>query len=254
MAGQRYPDKLDVSLPAARAFAADLLDELLKLFPGPWWHAGMDEYLGIASTPLDYERFPQLAAYARGKHGPGANGKDAVLDFANELGARVRAAGKELRVWSDGLSDGSAVRLDPRTVVEWWENLHSPAPADLVAAGHRVLNAGWWPTYYVTGGPLMGLRAPESLMYETWTANRFEGPYTTRWFGLSGDTEAQVLDAAEPKLLGATVNVWNDVPGNMAQDAIAEGIAPRLRVLAQRTWGSPDVAPGYEAFSSRQAG
>jgi len=53
------------------------------MFPGPWWHAGADEYLGVVSTPADYYRFPQLEAYADKKYGARANGKDAVLDFTN---------------------------------------------------------------------------------------------------------------------------------------------------------------------------
>ena len=68
-AGQKQPDKLDVTLPEARDFIADLLDEYLPLFPGPWWHTGADEYLGIASTEQDYEFYPQLEAYADAKYG-----------------------------------------------------------------------------------------------------------------------------------------------------------------------------------------
>ena len=39
---------------------------------------------------------------------------------------------------------------------------------DVTEAGHQVINVGWWPLYYVTGGPLTGLRAPEDQMYEDW--------------------------------------------------------------------------------------
>jgi hexosaminidase len=248
VAGQKEPDKLDVTLPEARRFIGELVDEYAALFPGRWWHTGADEYLGIASTEADYEQYPQLAAYAKAKHGPSANGKDAVLDFVNEIGARVRPKGKELRAWSDGIKGGSAVQLDRRTAVEWWENRSSPEPAELVAQGHRVLNAGWWPTYFVTGGPLMSLRAPVDEMYEDWAPHRFEGPYNQRWFG--GRPDPLLLDPAEPRQLGATVNVWNDVPNEMTEQQIADGIAPRLRVLAQKTWGSP-APESYAEFEQR---
>ena len=48
--------------------------------------------------------------------------------------------------------------------------------------------------------------------------------------------------------LGAQLNVWNDDPDNMSQDEIAEGIAPRLRILAQKTWGSPQLTDDYDEF------
>ena len=159
--GQRQAGKLDVTNPAARKFAEDLVDEYLALFPGPVWHTGADEYLGAFSTEADYARYPQLAAYAQARYGPNANGKDAVLDFTNEIAAHVHRAGKQLRVWSDGTGGGSAVTLDPTASVMWWEEQHSPTPLTLTRAGHQVINVGWWPLYYVTGGPLTDLRTPE---------------------------------------------------------------------------------------------
>lgn len=250
LAGQRQADKLDVTNPAARQLILDLVDELAPLFPGPLWHAGADEYLGILSTPLDYALYPQLEAYADARHGPGANGKDAVLDFVEELRQRVARHGKRLQVWSDGIGGGAALRLHPDVGVMWWEELHSPAPAALVAAGHEVLNAGWWPLYHVTGGPLKDLRAPVAAMYEDWRPHQFSGPYSTRSL-LGAGPPTGTLDAREPAQLGATLQVWNDDPASpdAREEAVAAGIAPRLAVLAQRTWGSPDPAPGYTAFA-----
>ena len=112
-----------------------------------------------------------------------------MLDFVNFVSERVHQAGKRLRVWSDGIGGGSAVTLDPDATVEWWENRNSPAPDELMSAGHQVQNAGWWPLYYVTGGPLMSLRATEEEMYEDWDPWVFEGPWSTRW--ASGDPAAR---------------------------------------------------------------
>ena len=248
-AGQRQPDKLDVTKPEARAFIADLLGEYLPLVPGPWWHTGADEYLGIFSTPADYELYPQLEAYADAKYGPDANGKDAVLDYTNFIGERVRAAGKELRVWSDGTGGGSAVKLDARASVMWWEEMHSPAPQQLVESGHRVLNAGWWPLYYVTGGPLQSLRTPVDQMYESWDAWSFNGPYTRRWF-VPTAASPTALAADDPRQAGVSLQVWNDDPASpeATEQAVAAGIAPRLRVLAQKAWASPQLTGAYDEF------
>jgi hexosaminidase len=247
--GRREAGKLDVTLPAARAFAAEIVDEQLRLWRTPFWHAGADEYLGPFATDLDYERFPQLGAYARERHGPEATGHDAVQDFVNEIGLRVRAAGRRLRVWSDGIHADGVVRLLPGAVVEWWENRVSPTPAQLAAAGHDVLNVGWWPLYYVNGGPLSGLRSSEAEFYEEWEPSRFEGPYTARWVG--GPPTPQELPGDDPHLLGTTLAVWNDDPAapGGAPAALAAGIAPRLRIVAQKAWGSPPLTASYAAFT-----
>jgi hexosaminidase len=251
-AGARRPDKLDVTNAAARRFYLDLVDELAPLFPGPTWHLGADEYLGVASTAADYARYPQLEAYADARHGPRANGKDAVLDFVNAVGRRVRAHGKELRVWSDGAGGGSAVRLDARTSVEWWEERHSPSVEALVAAGHRVLNTGWWPNYYVTAPGLAGLRAPVEQLYERYRPWEFTGPYTARWADLSAPPAGR-LRRGHPRQLGGSLAVWNDVPtaSEARAGAVAAAIAPRLRALSQRLWGSRDRFADYATFARR---
>jgi hexosaminidase len=251
-AGQRQVGKLDVSMPAARAFALDLIDETQRRFGARTWHLGADEYLGIASTPADYELYPQLEAYADAKYGPDANGKDAVLDFVNELGDHLRARGIKVRVWSDGVGGGRATRLDPRTSVEWWDDApsHSPAPEALIADGHQVINTGWWPLYYVTGGPLMGHRTPVDQMYEDWSANEFDGEFSPR-FGSPALASEHALDPAEPGQRGTFLAVWNDDPTapGARPKAVAEGIRPRLRVLAQKAWASPQLTDSYAEFS-----
>jgi hexosaminidase len=244
VAGNREAGKLDVTLPEARRFVAELLADQLALWKTPFWHAGADEYLGAFATDADYARFPQLAAYARDKHGPDATGHDAVQDFVNEIGARVRAAGKRLRVWSDGIHADGVVPLFGGAVVEWWENRVSPTPAALSAAGHDVLNVGWWPLYYVNGGPLGGLRSTEADFERDFVPWHFEGPYTPRWAG--GPPAIETLDPADPHLLGATLAVWNDDPANAggAPGTLEHGIAPRLRILAGKTWTAMTAAVG----------
>jgi hexosaminidase len=248
--GNRQADKLDVTLPAARQFAAEVIADQLKLWKGPYWHGGADEYLGAFSTEADYARYPQLQAYAREKHGPEANGHDAVQDFTNTVGEQVRAAGRRLRVWSDGMGGAGQVKLLPGAIVEWWENRVSPTPQELVAAGHDVLNVGWWPLYYVNGGPFSSLRSTEADFYEQWDPWHFEGPYTTRWTG--GPPQFEELPRDDKHLRGATIAVWNDDPANAGGEptALAKGLTPRLRILAQKTWGSKPLATTYADFAS----
>jgi hexosaminidase len=147
-------------------------------------------------------------------------------------------------VWNDGLADGRAVKLRRDVVVDWWAGHTGPGPRALVARGHRILNAGWWPTYYVVGA-LGGLHASMRIAYESWAVNRFHGLA----FGLEPPgTPPVVLPRGLRRNLGSELHVWNDDPDGETDAQTARGIAPRLRVLAQKTWDSPLLAPRYAGF------
>lgn len=253
--GARRPDKLDITLPAARAFARNVIRDLVGLFPGRWWHTGSDEFLGANKTASEYDLYPQLASYARSRFGPSATGADAVLDFDNLMGDVVRAAGKEQRVWSDGMAGGRATRLDTRAVVQWWENRASPSPAALVGAGFRVVNMGWWPLYVVTGGPVTDLRADIAQMYSDWEPWAFEGLDSARWATGVADPRI-VLPRGDRRQLGASLAVWNDRPNTASVAQAAAQALPRLRIVAQKTWGSLAAAgdeAGFQTLADRVA-
>jgi hexosaminidase len=209
------PDKLDISLPAARRFCRELILEYLDLFPGRYWHAGADEYGG--ATPAAY------------------------IDFINWLDRLVRAHGRTLRIWHDGLS-GDRLRRD--VVVEWWADHAGPTPRQLLAQGHRVLNAGWWPTYYVAGGPLGKVHPSPRVAYEQWRVDLFGG------LALNSPTPGSLrpVPPSSRLVLGSELHVWNDVPFGESVGRIARGIAPHLRVLAQKTWDTPPPARSYSGF------
>jgi hexosaminidase len=234
------PTRLDVTKPAARRFTRELILEYLDLFPGRYWHGGADEYL----LPADYALYPRLERYTRAHYGAGANGADAYLGFVNWMDRLVRSRGRTLRVWNDGLADGRAVKLRSDVVVDWWAGHSGPSPRALVARGHRILNAGWWPTYYVVGA-VGGLHASMRIAYESWAVNRFHGLA----FGLEPPgTPPVVLPRGLRRNLGSELHVWNDDPDGETDSQTARGIAPRLRVLAQKTWDSPRPAPSYAGF------
>jgi hexosaminidase len=205
------PDELDFTKPAARRFARELILEYLQLFAGRYWHAGADEFAG----PGDF------------------------IGFVNWIDRLVRAHGRTLRVWHDGLS-GTRLRRD--VVVEWWAEHAGPSPNRLLAQGHRVLNAGWWPTYYDVG-PLGQVRPSMKVAYDTWQVNLFGG------LAINTPTPASPLQRVPARrVLGSELHVWNDDPAAETVEQTARGIAPRLRVLAQKTWDTPPPAPTYAGF------
>jgi hexosaminidase len=256
--GQRNEGRLDITNPKARRFARDLVEEYLALFPGRYWHLGADEYMPAAEWPLH----PQLESYAREQYGPEANAKDAVHGFVNWVDQIVRAHGKTARMWHDEMNGGSAVTIDPDIVVEWWTNfsplsdpnptatvpvLRPPTPQELLDRGHRVMNAGWFPTYYANGRAFGGVKPDMRTAYESWRLHEFYGPLvwdeTLQW-------PPATVSPDEPGSVGSKINVWNEDPPDETEDEVASGIFPRLRVLAQKTWESPLLTDSYREFES----
>ncbi len=239
--------KLDITSPAALRFVRELLDEYLPLFPGPYWHAGGDEYLINSQQSL----YPQLAAYARSRYGSRANTKDAILGFLNFVDGIVRARGKTMRTWHDELRPGAVLHANRDILVEWWVNIsplsdpQPPTPSELLAEGHRIMNVGWYPTYY-TGdlGPING-KPDMRTAYEGWRVNQFYGPD-------AGSSDLQfppyVISSGDRRNVGSKINAWNNAELSLGQ--ISDGLYPRLRVMAQKTWESPVLTPSYSAFQS----
>lgn len=223
--GVANPGFIDLSKPAADTLIQDLITEFLPLFPSGYWHIGADEYV------TDYADYPQLG------------GKDTFHRFVNWSNEIVRAAGKTTRMWNDGLKPGrSTVVISSDIVVEHWSaGGFTPwvgqafTPKRLIAAGHRIQNAAFTPTYYTVGGPAAPFNVAPALMYDTWNPNVF--------------VDGSTLSAAErERNSGALVHVWCDDHTTKSEDEIATAIFPRLRVMAQHTWGSPKPAPLYLLF------
>lgn len=225
---------IDLTNPRSYALMQDLLEEFLPLFPGPYWHIGADEYV------TDYAKYPQLLAYARAQYGPGANAKDTSLGFINWADARVRAAGKSLRVWNDGLGGGAAVKVNPDVVVDYWMS-YGLTPQQLVDEGHLIANQSWDPTYYVTGYGTGNGRSPDlPWVYGVWQPDIFQ--------------KGQTIQASDQaRNLGSMLNVWCDNVAYETQTYIAGRIAEPLRVLAQRLWGSPKPTHTYAEFEDLSA-
>ncbi len=241
---QYVTDKLDITSPKALAAMRKILDEYLPLFPGPYWDMGTDEYL----SPAEYPLFPQLTAYATAKYGVGATAADAIHGFINWVDRIVRAHHKTLRIWSDQMGGTGVVPVNADVVAEWWSSV-SPlgdtvtvSPAALLATGHRILNAGWYPNYYTEDlGPVAG-RAKLPGVYSGWQVNEFDGPELTN----GTVTSRQSVPPSSPGLLGAPLNIGG--PLKETPEQTATHIEPRLAVLAQKTWGSPLPAPTYHGF------
>ncbi len=221
--GQRDPYFLDLAEPGAYTLVQDLVSEYLPLFPGRYWHLGADEYVS------NYAAYPQLLTYARANYGANATAKDSYYGFLNWVNGLVRARGKTMRMWNDGIKAGDGTINPASTIqVEYWYN-YGLTPQQLLSRGHTISNQSWDPTYYVLGGA----KPNNAWGYETWQPDLFQGGATI----------------TEPaRNLGSNIHVWCDNPNAETEDQIAAGIKYSLRVLAQQTWGSPKPVATYASW------
>lgn len=244
---------LDLALEEAYTFAKDLLEEYIPLFPGPYWHLGADEYLLHGGN---YEDFPQLEEAALERYGPQATSKDIYLGFVNWAHEIVTAHGKTTRIWSDGMYGGSAVTPDAENVIyEHWVSW-GPSPREIVERGIPIVNSNIHYLYYVPGSDIM--TADPRALYEKFEPHMFCFAFD-RLDGVENVTvpesapvpsEDLALLASHPLNLGAKLHVWCDYPGVETEEQVAVAIAPALRALVQKNWGSPLLVDDYERFTA----
>ncbi|MEY9871567.1 hexosaminidase [Streptacidiphilus sp. MAP12-33] len=216
---------IDLTIPGARQLISDLIKEYEPLFTNsPYWHLGADEYV------TNYSAYPQLLSYAQQNYGAKATAKDTFYGFVNWADSLVRAGGKTMRMWNDGIDAGDGTLTpNPDIVVEYWYN-YGETPQQLIDAGHTVANESWTPTYYVYGGA----KPDTTWMYESWNPDLFQGSNT-------------INDAS--RNLGSLIHVWCDTPTAETVDQTAANLKYPLRDLAQMVWGSPKLVPTYAAFA-----
>lgn len=249
--GQRQAGDLDLAQEAAYTFVRDLLEEYIPLFSGPDWHLGADEYLLHGGS---YSDFPQLEIAARARYGAQASAKDIYLGFVNWAHEIVKAHGKSTRVWSDGLYGGSAVSPAVDNIIyEHWVNW-GLSPREIVARGIPIVNCNIHYVYYVPGSERM--TANPQALYETFEPHLFCAEFKAL-DNVAGITvpDGSAVNAGEldllkhhPLMLGAKLHVWCDDPGTETEAQIAAAIDHALRALAQKNWGSPELAARYEDF------
>ncbi|HEU5471780.1 MAG TPA: family 20 glycosylhydrolase [Actinophytocola sp.] len=224
--GTRNPTVLDVTKPEAFDYVTGLIDEYLTVFDTPFWHLGADEYL----IGDDYANYPHLLDYARARYGPQAVAQDALIDFINRVNAHVKAKGKRLRIWNDGLIVAQTVPLDTDIVIEHWQGGHV-RPSALIDRGHDVMNAA------------------EALYLGRGTGKAdIATLYARDWSPLFFQDEAVAPSA---KVTGAKLTLWPDNGSAETENETEAHLFLPLRFIAQSTWGATRPDPDITAFTRR---
>ncbi|UCF43503.1 MAG: beta-N-acetylhexosaminidase, partial [Planctomycetota bacterium] len=138
---------LDLGIDASYVFVQEILDELIPLFPGPYWHMGADEYGG------GYH--PHYATYAQ-EHfctSGTASPQDAFIGFVNFVNDIAKSYGKTSMCWHepalmDYRGENTCTSLDTDIVINVWNG----EAGYIIDRGNLVFNSNRWMTYYVLGG------------------------------------------------------------------------------------------------------
>jgi len=234
---------LNIASDAGYAFAQRLIDEYIDLFPGPYWHMGGDEF------GVDWGRLNHLRDYVRAKlNNSNASAQDGFFYFVNWVNAVVKAKGKRLRIWGSPLSSGTVLRFDPDITPELWDQ--SVDPNDAIYRGYAIINASFYPTYYVQGWESQNPPRPQypaAALYEQWTPQKFFAeqfpPYS-----LVADPVWTIPSPPSTNLLGGKFQIWSDNPFSRPEQQVAADIYEKLRAMAQNNWGSPKQAISYADF------
>ncbi|MFD9070608.1 beta-N-acetylhexosaminidase [Streptomyces lasiicapitis] len=226
---------VDISKPKAAEIVDDLLREYDELFPGARWHLGADEYQAL--TVRDPEAsFPQLAAAARDRLGPGARVQDLATAWLNDR-AKTVGPGRQVRAWNDGFFRGGVTRVDDRVEVAYWtgKELGSREPVEYLRDGRDVINYNDEFLYYVLGQPNDFRYPTGQRIYEQWTPRVVRG--------------TQPVPASyDRQILGATFAVWCDLANSQTQDEVARGIRMPLRATAQKLWDAREPTRSWAEF------
>ena len=224
--GQKQVSRLDITKPESFTFLTKLIDEYFTVFKTPYWHMGADEYM----LGSDYARYPQMLAYAQEKFGPNAVPQDAFVDFINRVNAYVKAKGKTLRIWNDGVTSAATVPLDRDIIIEHWLG-SGVKPSQLLAEGRKVMNAAYG-LYNVRGGFKMNTK---QLYDSGWNPQHFDGETVADRNGITG----------------AKITLWPDNGSGNTENEIEAEVRMPLRFVAQATWGEPKPDADYAAFTAR---
>lgn len=227
--GVASPPRLDISRPEALTYYTSMVDEALEVWDTRTWHMGADEYM-IGSS---YPNYPQLRTAAVAKFGATATPDDLFVDFINQVNAHVKADGRSLRIWNDGLvGRNSVVPLDRDITVEHWLGGGAiQQPSALLAEGRPVMNSAY-ALYLVRGGYTM---KTQELYESDWTPLRFEG---------------QTLPATAANLTGAKISLWPDSAAAETENEVEAKVFMPLRFIAQATWGGPKPSATYAGFEA----
>ncbi|WP_328319226.1 beta-N-acetylhexosaminidase [Streptomyces sp. NBC_00388] len=232
---------VDVSNPKAAQIVDSLQREYMKLFPGPYWNVGGDEYQALTVKSPEAS-FPQLAALARKKYGAKGTVQDLAVAWLNDRAAVISKAGRTPQAWNDGFFRGGVAKAAKDIQVEYWTGKEFGArpPEEYLSAGRQVVNLNDEYLYYVLGQPNDFTYPTGKRIYEHWTPRVVRG------------TSAVPAKYAH-LIVGGGFAVWGDFPNAQTPAQVAAGIRMPLAATAQKLWSPDKPKLTWQQFSALAA-
>ncbi|TGE25814.1 hypothetical protein E5K00_11670 [Hymenobacter aquaticus] len=208
-----HEDVLCVGNPRTAGFAADVLGEVMDLFPGQLVHVGGDE------TPVArWRACPKCQALMRRENL--RSERELQGYFLRQVSAVLARRRRRGIVWDEAL----ALHPPAGTVVQAWHGLGPVAAA--VRAGYSVVASPSSFTYFDQNTTILDL----AKVY------RF-------------DPRPAGLTAAERgRVLGSEAAIWTE---RITPAQLDQAMFPRLLALAEVLWTGPPAARAYPEFLAR---
>jgi hexosaminidase len=200
--------------PATFAFLENVLDEVMKLFPGKYIHVGGDEAVK--------DEWRQSAAVQARAHALGIkDANDLQAYFTQEIGRYIAAHGRRLVGWDEILRPG----LDRNAVVMSW---HGIAGAHAAAvAGHDTVLSPWPTLYFDNRQSSLPTEVPGRLdIVSLEDVYRFE------------PRDPTLDESARRRVLGVEASLWTE--HMQTEDRVQWMAWPRAAAVAELGWSAPE--------------
>ncbi|WP_285445228.1 family 20 glycosylhydrolase [Winkia neuii] len=231
--GKKAPDRLNIADPKAVQFYKDLIDEYDGVFTTDYWHMGADEYM----LGDNFANYPQLTEFAKATYGPDATVNDAFTGFINDINDYVKAKGKKLRIWNDGIVETSEVTLDKDVIIDYWYKSNARSSAQLAKEGYPLMNAST-DLYWSRSVPSFRVNSQRLYNNRSWNAGTFNGSQ---------------IDPDYKKLLGLRVSIWPDGSTKQTENEVAAAISDSLYFTAQMAWSASRPWPKWQGEDGMKA-
>lgn len=220
----------------------NVIQDMVKLFPEPFYHAGADEIV-----PGCWKTDPTIVSFLN----EGKSLSNLLEIFVNSTLPFIRSLNRTLVYWEDVLLD-ETVKVDssflPRehTILQSWNNGIDNVKR-IVKAGYRVIVSSSEYYYLDCGhGSFLG----NETLYDDWTNNgtggSWCGPFKT-WQTIYDYDITSGLSAAEVELvLGGEVALWSEQADGTVLDS---RIWPRASAMAETLWSGNRDESGKKRYA-----
>ena len=224
---------LDVTRREVRLWVSALLEEMIPLFDGPYFHIGGDEW------PYDIDKYqcPELmqAMTDKGYEYPG----DLFVEWINEMNEQVKSHGKTTQIWSwwrfspsPEKQNKTSIQPAKDIVINIWNR---PSRDAILADGYQgiICSEEGPDALYIT--PAQGTGKPGD--YGVFQSEKIYTDFTPQ---------------VAPRIKGYKACLWCDEAQQREDKWFDQFYDLPLTVLADRIWGSPRRLP-FEEFKALSA-